>query len=71
MTTWIIELPDNETNDIWAIVKAKGGNIVQVDANDQDLTPVELELLKRGLKEALAIKAGKIQAIPFSELWND
>ena len=71
MTTWIIELPDSETNDIWAIVKAKGGNIVQVDADDENLTTAELELLKRGLKEALAIKEGKVQAIPFFELWND
>jgi hypothetical protein len=71
MTTLIIEIPDNETQDISAIVKAKGGNVVQIDADDEDLTPTELDLLKRGLKEALLIKEGKSSAIPFSELWND
>ncbi|HEY8781683.1 MAG TPA: hypothetical protein VIM16_08725 [Mucilaginibacter sp.] len=71
MTTLIIEIPDNETNEISNIVRAKGGNVVYIDGDDEDLTPVELELLKRGLKEALLIKEGKIESIPFSELWND
>jgi hypothetical protein len=71
MTTLIIEIPDNVTQDISAIVKAKGGNVVHLDADEEDLTQTELDLLKRGLKEALLIKEGKIKPIPFSELWND
>ncbi len=71
MTTLIIEIPDSETNEISDIVKAKGGNVVYVNTDGEDLTPAELESLKRGIKEALLIKEGKIKAIPFSELWND
>lgn len=71
MTTLIIELPDNEVTDVSNIVKAKGGNVVNANSDEEDLTPTELELLKRGLKEALLIKEGKIKSIPFSELWND
>lgn len=71
MTTLIIEIPDSETGDISDIVKAKGGNVVYVNTDDEDLTLDELELLKRGIKEALLIKEGKIKSIPFSELWND
>jgi len=71
MTTLIIEIPDSETGEISNIVRARGGSVVQIDAADEDLTPTEVELLKRGLKEALLIKDGKIKSIPFSELWND
>ncbi|MBS1503291.1 MAG: hypothetical protein JST32_14580 [Bacteroidetes bacterium] len=71
MTTLIIEIPDKEAEDLSNIVRAKGGNVVQVNADEEDLTAQELELLKRGLKEALLIKEGKIKSIPFSELWND
>jgi hypothetical protein len=71
MTTLIIEIPDSETADISNIVKARGGNVVYVNTDDENLTPAELGLLKRGLKEALLIKEGKIKSIPFSELWND
>ncbi len=71
MTTLIIEIPDNETSDITNIVKARGGHVVSIDADEDNLTLFELDLLKRGLKEALLIKEGKIKSIPFSELWND
>jgi hypothetical protein len=71
MTTLIIEIPDNQTGDISDIVKARGGNVVYVNTDDEDLTADELESLKRGIKEALLIKEGKIKSIPFSELWND
>ena len=71
MTTLIIEIPDNETSDITNIVKARGGHVVSIDADEDNLTASELDLLKRGLKEALLIKEGKIKSIPFSELWND
>ena len=71
MTTLIIEIPERETEDISNFVRAKGGNVVHVNADQEDLTPAELELLKRGLKDALLIKEGKIKSIPFSELWND
>lgn len=71
MTTLIIEIPDEETQDLSNIVRAKGGNVVHINAGEQDLTLAELELLKRGLKEALSVKEGKIKPIPFSELWNE
>jgi electron transfer flavoprotein alpha/beta subunit len=71
MTTLIIEIPDRDTSEISNIVRARGGNVVQIDAGDEDLTPAELALLKRGLNEALLIKEGKIKSIPFSDLWND
>jgi hypothetical protein len=51
-------------------VKAKGGNVVNAEAEDENLTPMELDLLKRGLKESLLIREGKIKSIPFSDLWN-
>jgi len=38
---------------------------------EEDLSQAELELLKRGLEEALLIKEGKVKSIPFSELWDD
>jgi hypothetical protein len=71
MTTLVIEIPDNETNDISNIVKAKGGSVVSVNTDIEDLTLAEVALMKRGLQEALLIKEGKIKSIPFSELWND
>jgi len=71
MTTLIIEIPERETEDISNFVRAKGGNVVHINADEENLTPAELELLKRGLKEALLIKEGKIKSIPFSELWNE
>jgi hypothetical protein len=71
MTTLIIEIPDSDASEISNIVRARGGNVVQIVADDEDLTPAELALLKRGLGEALLIKEGKIKSIPFSELWND
>ena len=71
MTTLIIEIPDSETKDISNIIKARGGNVVSINADDEDLSPGELELLKRGLKEALLIKEGKLKSIPFSELWDE
>lgn len=71
MTTLIIEIPDSETNDISNIVRARGGNVVSINADEDNLTPVELDLLKRGVQEALLIKEGKIKPIPFSELWDE
>ncbi|MFI5137810.1 MAG: hypothetical protein ACHQIM_08275 [Sphingobacteriales bacterium] len=71
MTTLIIEIPDIEVMDISNIVKAKGGSVFNASVDDDNLTPDELDSLKRGLKEALLIKEGKIKSIPFSELWND
>lgn len=71
MTTLIIEIPDGEVTAIANIVKAKGGNVVNANADEENLTPEELELLKRGLIEALLVKEGTIKSIPFSELWND
>ena len=71
MTTLIIEIPDNEMQDISDIVRARGGSVVEVNDDEENLTPAELVLLKRGLKEATMIKEGKVKSIPFSELWND
>jgi hypothetical protein len=71
MTTLIIEIPDNEVTDISNIVKSKSGSVFNASADDDNLTADELESLKRGLKEALLIKEGKIKGTPLSELWND
>jgi hypothetical protein len=70
MTTLIIEIPDNEASDISNIVRARGGHVVSIDADEDNLTASEFDLLKKGLKEALLIKAGKIKSVPFFELWN-
>ena len=71
MTTLIIEIPENEVTDISNIVKAKGGHVFEPYPDDENLTMGELESLKRGLKEALLIRDGKIKSIPFSELWDE
>jgi hypothetical protein len=71
MTTLIITIPDSEINGISTLIRARGGNVVLVDTQDEDLSVDELESLKRGLKEALLIKEGKIKSIPFPEFWND
>ncbi len=70
MTTLIIEIPDDRVTEISNIIKAKGGSVFNANLEDENLTPDELDSLKRGLKEALLIEAGKIKGIPFSELWN-
>lgn len=71
MTTLIIEIPENEVTDVSNIVKARSGNVFEANPDDENLTVDELESLKRGLKEALLIRDGKIKPIPFSELWDE
>jgi len=71
MTTITLEIPDEATDVVSNFVKQQGGNILNVYNQDEDLSERELELMKRGLKEALLIKEGKVKSIPFSELWND
>ena len=71
MTTLIIEIPEAEVTDISNFVKSRGGNIFNASAGDENLTIDELESLKRGLREALLIKDGKLKSIPYSELWNE
>jgi len=71
MTTLIIEIPDLDVADISNIIKARGGSVFKASDGDEKLTSEELELLKRGLKEALLIKDGKLKSIPYSELWNE
>lgn len=71
MTTLSIEIPDEALVDILSFVKAKGGNILNTDPNEDNLTKAEFESLKRGLNEALLIKSGKIKSKPLSELWNE
>jgi len=68
MTTLIIEIPDTEVKEIANIVKAKGGSVFNASDDDDNLTQDELESLKRGLKEALLIKEGKMKGRPLSEL---
>jgi hypothetical protein len=62
---------DSNANKISNIASASLVNVVEIDTEDENLTPTELALLKRGLNEALSIKEGKVKSIPFSELWND
>jgi hypothetical protein len=71
MITLIIEIPDSEVKEISNIVKTKGGSVFNASEDDDNLTEDELESLKRGLKEALLIKEGKMKGRPLSELWDD
>jgi hypothetical protein len=70
MTTLTIEIPDSERASILKVVKKAGGNVLDIDTDD-DLSEAEFKLLQESYKEALQIKDGKIKAIPASELWND
>ena len=70
MTTLTIEIPDSEKATIFAFIKKRGGNILNIDSED-DLTEAEFALLQESYKEALLIKKGVIKALPVSELWND
>jgi hypothetical protein len=70
MTTLTIEIPDSERDSILKVVKKAGGNVLEIDTDD-DLSEAEFKLLQESYKEALQIRDGKIKAIPASELWND
>lgn len=71
MTTITLEIPDSARSDISNFVKERGGNILNVYSDDEDISETEMQHLERGLKEALLIKEGKIKSIPFSELWDE
>lgn len=71
MTILIIEIPEAEVTDISNFVKSRGGKVFKASAGGENLTIDELESLKRGLREALLIKDGKLKSIPYSELWNE
>lgn len=70
MTTLTIEIPDSEKATISDFIKKRGGNILNIDSED-DLTEAEFALLQESFKEALLIKKGVVKGIPASELWND
>ncbi|HEY8782990.1 MAG TPA: hypothetical protein VIM16_15295 [Mucilaginibacter sp.] len=70
MTTITIEIPDSERATIFNYVKKRGGNILNIDSDD-DLTEAEFALLQESYNEALLIKKGVVKALPVSELWND
>ena len=70
MTTLTIEIPDSEKATVFNFIKKRGGNILNIDS-DEDLTEAEFALLQESYKEALLIKKGVIKALPISELWND
>ena len=70
MTTLTIEIPDSERASILKVVKKAGGNVIDIDTDD-DLSEAEFKLLQESYKEALQIRDGKVKAIPASELWND
>jgi len=70
MTTLTIEIPDSEKVTIANFIKKRGGNILNIES-DEDLTEAEFALLQESYKEALLIKKGVIKALPVSELWND
>jgi len=70
MITLTIEIPDSEKTIIFNFIKKRGGNILNIDSDD-DLTEDEFALLQESYKEALLIKKGLIKALPVSELWND
>ncbi len=70
MTTLTIEIPDVEKAIISHFIIERGGNILNIDSDD-DLTEEEFLLPQESYKEALLIKQGIIKALPISELWND
>jgi hypothetical protein len=70
MTTLTIEIPNKEKTKFFDFIKKRGGNIINVESDD-DLTEAEFALLQESYKEALLIRKGEIKAIPISELWND
>jgi hypothetical protein len=71
MTTLTIEIPDSATNDISNMIRERGGSVLNIQTDDEDLSANEVEFLKNGLKEALLIKEGQIKSIPFSDLWDE
>jgi hypothetical protein len=77
MTTLTTEIPERFEKAIRIFVEQTGGKIISVageraaSIEDENLTPTELELFKKALKEISLIKDGKVKSIPFSELWKD
>jgi len=70
MTTLTIEIPDSERIIIADFIKKRGGNILDINTDD-DLSEAEFALLQESYKEALLIKKGVVKALPLSDLWND
>lgn len=74
MTTLTIEIPDSKKALIEVIsdlLSKEGVDTLTIETDDDSLSEAELESLKKGYREALLIKSGKLKAIPLSELWND
>lgn len=71
MTKLTIEIPESEQIDVFDFIKQKGGNILTIDAADDDLEAEEFALLQESYKEALLIKKGIIKSLPVSELWDE
>ena len=70
MTILTIEIPETERAIISNFIKERGGNILNINSDD-DLTETEFALLQESYNEALLIKKGVIKALPLSELWKD
>jgi hypothetical protein len=70
MTSLTIEIPKSEIAIISDFIKKRGGNILNIDL-DNDLTEAEFALLQETYREALLIRSGVIKPVPVSELWND
>lgn len=79
MTTLTIEIPQKFEKALTKLIEHTGGRVVATNpeiggiaiGEDEKLTPGEMELFNRALEEILLIKEGRIESIPFSELWKD
>jgi len=73
MTTFTIEIPDNNSSLLSELIKlTKNACLkVRIDNDEDNLSEGEFQSLKNAAEEAVLIKKGLSKGIPVSELWND
>ena len=65
MTTLTINIPDTVTEEITKVIKRFGGQIVAINENSHEITPIaELE---QGFKEVVAIRDGKLPKLSLKQ----
>lgn len=47
MTTLTIEIPDNSKCTLIELVELLGGKLLSINADDEDINPVKLDLIKK------------------------
>ena len=65
MTTLTINIPDTVTEEITEAIKRLGGQIVAINENSHEITPIEE--LEQGLKEVVAIRDGKLPKLSLKQ----